>query len=261
QTTLQAVLTTNGHYSFVLMNYGSIASTSRYIQGGYDTISSSHHFTIPGSFSRNATGPNSAFRLGSNVNVPGRWAFRVDHGSIGCNFSGQSVQLGDSFWSDSTCAQKCTCTRAGLQCSNNPCSFSQICRPAAFQYSCQTVQRQTCTVSGDPHYYTFDNSAFHFQGTCTYVLSEQCQNGLPYYRVEGKNEHQGSTRVSWTVLVKVFVYDENIELVKGHQGQAKVNGSFVSTPFSLRNGSIQVYQSGFSVTVSTDFGLMVSYDK
>uniref|UniRef100_A0A3B5KT40 VWFD domain-containing protein n=1 Tax=Xiphophorus couchianus TaxID=32473 RepID=A0A3B5KT40_9TELE len=173
----------------------------------------------------------------------------------------QPVQLGDSFWSDSTCAQKCICTTAGLQCSNNPCSFSQICRPAAFQYSCQTVQRQTCTVSGDPHYYTFDNSVFHFQGTCTYVLSEQSQNGLPYYRVEGKNGHQGSTRVSWTVLVKVFVYDENIELVKGHQSQAKVNGSFVSTPFFLRNGSIQVYQSGFSVIVSTDFGLMVSYDR
>ncbi|XP_016520669.1 alpha-tectorin-like, partial [Poecilia formosa] len=261
QTTFQAVLTTDGHYSFVLMNYGSIASTSRSVQAGYDTINSPHHFTIPGSFSSIATGPNSAFSLNSNVNVPGRWAFRVDHGSRGCTFNGQPVQLGDSFWSDSTCAQKCTCTSAGLQCSSNPCSFSQICRPAAFQYSCQTVQRRTCTVSGDPHYYTFDNSVFHFQGTCTYVLSEQCQNGLPYYRVEGKNGHQGSTRVSWTQLVKVFVHDETIELVKRDQSQAKVNGSFVTVPFSLRNGSIQVYQSGFSVIVSTDFGLMVSYDK
>uniref|UniRef100_A0A3B5KZ68 NIDO domain-containing protein n=1 Tax=Xiphophorus couchianus TaxID=32473 RepID=A0A3B5KZ68_9TELE len=91
QTTLQAVLTTNGHYSFVLMNYGSIASTSK--SGGYDTISSSHHFTIPGSFSTNATGPNSTFRLGSNVNVPGQWAFRVDHGSIDCNFSGKNTNF------------------------------------------------------------------------------------------------------------------------------------------------------------------------
>uniref|UniRef100_A0A087XJX0 NIDO domain-containing protein n=1 Tax=Poecilia formosa TaxID=48698 RepID=A0A087XJX0_POEFO len=96
QTTFQAVLTTNGQYSFVLMNYGSIASTSRSVQlctfnfqAGYDTINSPHHFTIPGSLSSQATGPNSVFRLGSNVNVPGRWAFRVDHGSIGCNFSGK----------------------------------------------------------------------------------------------------------------------------------------------------------------------------
>nr|XP_054605671.1 alpha-tectorin isoform X1 [Nothobranchius furzeri]XP_054605672.1 alpha-tectorin isoform X1 [Nothobranchius furzeri]XP_054605673.1 alpha-tectorin isoform X1 [Nothobranchius furzeri]XP_054605674.1 alpha-tectorin isoform X1 [Nothobranchius furzeri]XP_054605675.1 alpha-tectorin isoform X1 [Nothobranchius furzeri] len=260
QNTFQAVLTTDGQHSFVLLNYGSIDATTSSIEAGYDTVNSSHHFTIPGSFASNASGSNSIFSLNSNVNVPGRWAFRVDHGSAGCLFDGDSVQLGYSFWSDSTCTQKCTCTRAGLQCSNDPCSFSQICQPANFQFSCQTVQRQTCTVSGDPHYYTFDNKLFHFQGTCTYVLSEQCQYDLPYYRVEGKNEHRGSTHVAWTRLVKVFVYNETIELVKGHHGEAKVNGLFASTPFSLRDDTIQVYESGFSVIVSTDFGLMVSYD-
>uniref|UniRef100_A0AAZ1WZ66 VWFD domain-containing protein n=1 Tax=Oreochromis aureus TaxID=47969 RepID=A0AAZ1WZ66_OREAU len=40
----------------------------------------------------------------------------------------------------------------------------------------------------------------------------------------------------------------------------QVNGNFASTPFSLSNGTVQVYESGFSVVVSTDFGLMVSYD-
>uniref|UniRef100_A0A4W6DXY9 VWFD domain-containing protein n=1 Tax=Lates calcarifer TaxID=8187 RepID=A0A4W6DXY9_LATCA len=91
------------------------------------------------------------------------------------------------------CTQKCTCMSSGLQCVRQPCSFSQICQPSAFQFSCQTVRRGTCTISGDPHYYTFDNTVFHFQGTCTYVLSEQCDGGLSYYRVEGKNEHRGST--------------------------------------------------------------------
>uniref|UniRef100_A0A672F9V1 VWFD domain-containing protein n=1 Tax=Salarias fasciatus TaxID=181472 RepID=A0A672F9V1_SALFA len=174
--------------------------------------------------------------------------------------AGVPVQLGDSFWSDGTCAERCTCTSEGLQCQSQPCSFSQICRPAAFQFSCQTIQRRTCTIVGDPHYYTFDNQVFHFQGTCTYVLSEQCGSALPYYRVEGKNEHRGSTRVSWVRLVKVFVYDEVIELVKGHRGKAKVNGDFVSTPISLNNGTVQVYQSGFFVVINTDFGLEVSYD-
>uniref|UniRef100_A0A8P4KSU1 VWFD domain-containing protein n=1 Tax=Dicentrarchus labrax TaxID=13489 RepID=A0A8P4KSU1_DICLA len=134
-------------------------------------------------------------------------------------FKDEPVQFGDSFWIDSSCAQKCTCTSTGLQCHNQPCSFSQICRTSAFQFSCQTVQRRTCTISGDPHYYTFDGTVFHFQGTCTYVLSEQCGRGLPYYRVEGKNEHRGSTRVSWTRLVKVFVYNETIELLKGRRGE------------------------------------------
>ncbi|CAI5658937.1 unnamed protein product [Oreochromis niloticus] len=260
RTTVQAVLISGGQYSFLLMNYGIIASTTLSIQAGYDTIGSTHYYVLPGSFTSAASGSNSNFRLGSNVNEPGRWAFRTDHGSTGCTFNGELVQLGASFWSDSACAQKCTCTSTGLQCRNQPCSFSQICKPASFQFSCQTVPRGTCTISGDPHYYTFDDTVFHFQGTCTYVLSEQCNSGLPYYRVEGKNEHRGSTRVAWTRLVKVHVYNDTIELVKGRRGQAKVNGNFASTPFSLSNDTVQVYESGFSVFVSTDFGLVVSYD-
>uniref|UniRef100_A0A665WKG4 Si:ch211-39f2.3 n=1 Tax=Echeneis naucrates TaxID=173247 RepID=A0A665WKG4_ECHNA len=173
---------------------------------------------------------------------------------------GDPVQLGDSFWRDSTCAEKCTCTSQGLQCVRQPCSFAQVCRPSSFHHSCQNVPRHSCTISGDPHYRTFDGTLFHFQGTCTYILSEQCRRNLPYYRVEGKNEHRGSTRVSWTRLVKVYVHNETIELVKGRRGEAKVNGNFAATPISLNNGSIQIYESGFSVTISTNFGLVVSYD-
>ncbi|XP_051771674.1 alpha-tectorin-like [Ctenopharyngodon idella] len=168
ETSFQVVLISDGHFSFVLMNYGTIAPTQRYIQAGYDTISSRYHFSVPGSFSNNITN----LTYSSNVNEPGRWAFRTDHGSRGCQFNGIPVQLGDSFWSDATCQQRCTCTSSGLQCSQEPCSYSQACRPASFQYSCQNIQRQTCTISGDPHYYTFDYQIFHFQGTCTYVLSE-----------------------------------------------------------------------------------------
>uniref|UniRef100_A0A3B3CSJ6 NIDO domain-containing protein n=1 Tax=Oryzias melastigma TaxID=30732 RepID=A0A3B3CSJ6_ORYME len=76
--TFQAVLISGGQNSFLLMNYGSIASTTR--NAGYDTINSYYHFTIPGSFSSFATGSNSTFSLGSNVNVTGRWAFQVDSG-------------------------------------------------------------------------------------------------------------------------------------------------------------------------------------
>ncbi|XP_048026223.1 LOW QUALITY PROTEIN: alpha-tectorin-like [Megalobrama amblycephala] len=256
ETSFQVVLISNGYLSFVVMNYGAIAPTQRYVQAGYDTIDSSHHFSITGSLQNDIT----ALPYSSNVNVPGRWAFRTDHGTRGCQFNGFPVQLGDSFWSDVNCQQRCTCTRSGLQCSFETCTYSQACRPAAFQYSCQNIQRQTCTISGDPHYYTFDNQIFHFQGTCTYVLSEACGNGLPYYRIEGKNEHWGSTHVSWTRMVRVFVYNEEIELVKDHHYEAKVNGTFLASPFTLHNGSIQVYQSGFSLVISTDFGLLVTYD-
>ena len=63
-------------------------------QAGYDTAHSPHHLTIPGSFSGNATGNSSVFRLSSNVNVPGRWAFRTDHGRPGCTFNGKTRTRG-----------------------------------------------------------------------------------------------------------------------------------------------------------------------
>ncbi|KAI1896404.1 hypothetical protein AGOR_G00094430 [Albula goreensis] len=255
ETSFQVVLISDGTLSFALMNYGIIEPRGN-VQVGYDTMNSTHHYSNPLSFQHNVTMLSST----SNVNVPGRWAFRLDTGPSGCFFDGFPVQLGDSFWSDNTCQQRCTCTRSGLQCQYQPCSFSQVCRDTAFQYTCQNVQRRTCTIAGDPHYYTFDGRVFHFQGTCTYVLSEECGDGLPYYRVEGKNENRGSTHVSWTRLVRVFVHGEEIEMVKGHHSQAKVNGTFATAPFSLRDGSIQVYQSGFSLAVSTDFGLIVTYD-
>lgn len=158
RTTVQAVLISGGQYTFVLMNYGIIASTTRnvqvktitvmmyiqflwlnmiwklimfyliayikvfpqeiqytvqsqllikfffffylYLQAGYDTINSIYHFTIPGSFSSSATGSNSNFRVGSNVNVPGRWAFRTDHGSRGCTYNGKII-----------CGYLCTITK------------------------------------------------------------------------------------------------------------------------------------------------------
>ncbi|KAM9837943.1 uncharacterized protein ACBR49_018573 [Aulostomus maculatus] len=85
-TTVQAVLISGGQYSFVMMNYGSVASTTENVQAGYDTIGSSHYFSIPGSFSDTATGSNSTFRLSSNVNVPGRWAFQINDGPLGSTY-------------------------------------------------------------------------------------------------------------------------------------------------------------------------------
>uniref|UniRef100_W5LY19 NIDO domain-containing protein n=1 Tax=Lepisosteus oculatus TaxID=7918 RepID=W5LY19_LEPOC len=153
ETTFQVVLISGGTYSFVLMNYGIIAATGRGVEvstsfggvlfiAGYDTRTSDHHFLIPGSFESNITNLMHT----SNVNVLGRWAFHTDSGNTGCMFNGNPVQVGDSFWSDSTCQSKCTCVSSGnLRCQSQPCGFDQVCQVSTFQYSCQTVQRRTCT--------------------------------------------------------------------------------------------------------------------
>ncbi|XP_038143478.1 uncharacterized protein LOC119785109 isoform X3 [Cyprinodon tularosa] len=92
QSTFQAVLASNGNNSFVLMNYNPLAPKEIAVEAGYDTAQSSHHFTIHGSFSNDTVFNSSLLSHGSNVNVPGRWAFHVNNGSRGCSFNGCQAQ-------------------------------------------------------------------------------------------------------------------------------------------------------------------------
>ncbi|XP_058650161.1 uncharacterized protein LOC131551331 isoform X2 [Onychostoma macrolepis] len=78
ETSFQVVLISGRNYSFILMNYGDIAVTGHPVQAGYDTANTMEYFVIPGSINGSSI---SNLRNSSNVNVPGRWAFRVDSGS------------------------------------------------------------------------------------------------------------------------------------------------------------------------------------
>ncbi|XP_056324999.1 homeobox-like protein HDP1 [Danio aesculapii] len=77
ETSFQVVLISGSNYSFILMNYGNIAATGRSVEAGYDTISSTNYFVIPESNSGSSV---SNLNTSSNINVPGRWIFRVDGG-------------------------------------------------------------------------------------------------------------------------------------------------------------------------------------
>uniref|UniRef100_A0A672LEL0 Si:ch73-329n5.2 n=1 Tax=Sinocyclocheilus grahami TaxID=75366 RepID=A0A672LEL0_SINGR len=75
ETSFQVVLNSVSNYSFILMNYGAV--TEHPVQAGYDTVNSTRYFVIPGS---NHGSSISNLRISRNVDVPGRWAFRVDSG-------------------------------------------------------------------------------------------------------------------------------------------------------------------------------------
>ncbi|XP_042624047.1 sushi, nidogen and EGF-like domain-containing protein 1 [Cyprinus carpio] len=77
ETLFQVVLISGSNFSFILMNYGNVAVTGHPVQAGYDAVYSADYFVIPGSNKGNLI-PN--LRSSSNVNFPGRWAFRVDSG-------------------------------------------------------------------------------------------------------------------------------------------------------------------------------------
>ncbi|KAL1264772.1 hypothetical protein QQF64_005127 [Cirrhinus molitorella] len=78
ETSFQVVLISGSDFSFILMIYGDVAITELPVQAGYDTVYSTDYFVINGS---NNGSLISNLRNSSNVNVPSRWAFRVDSGS------------------------------------------------------------------------------------------------------------------------------------------------------------------------------------
>lgn len=77
---------------------------------------------------------------------------------------------------------------------------------------------ESCLVSGDPHYHTFDKHTHHFMGSCTYTLSRLCgpNSSLPFFNVEAANEHRGgNTQVSYVQSVDVDVSGVRVSLGKG----------------------------------------------
>ncbi|XP_067322389.1 IgGFc-binding protein-like [Anolis sagrei] len=120
---------------------------------------------------------------------------------------------------------------------------------------------ESCVVSGNLHYYTFDQQAHHFMGNCTYTLSQPCGPHsllLPTFNVEATNEHRGgNTQVSYVKSVDVDVQGIRITLEKG--GTVKVNGKEGGAPSDLEP-FVQIFPSGFYTVVTTIFGLMVRFD-
>ncbi|NXI88252.1 ZAN protein, partial [Rhipidura dahli] len=182
----------------------------------------------------------------------------------GCWHNGQHYPVGSEFWMDDTCSAKCKCPARGskVQCFNASCPAGLYCGVQNGKPACLEHSYGICHVHGDPHYKTFDKVTHNFMGNCTYTLAKVCSNttSLPYFNVEAKNEHRGSTRVSYVREVMVEVYEQRIVILKQQKSHVLVNNVRQTLPVSAAGGAIMVSRSGRYIVLETNFSLTVSYD-
>ncbi|XP_047199382.1 alpha-tectorin [Hippoglossus stenolepis] len=276
--TFQTVLISDGGAFFTMFNYGEIVWSTGTASGGdpltglggttaqsgFNGGDIGHFFNLPGSRSNEVVNIEQS----TNVNIPGRWFFRVDTELIdpanGCSYNGRFYRRGENFWLSDQCLQRCRCLDIDneVQCQEAPCGQLETCEQQEGAFYCQPTRTSTCVVFGDPHYHTFDGFLYHFQGTCSYLLARPCWEvtGLPFFSVEAKNENRGIASVSWLRDVTVEVYGHRVMLPKGSLGTVQVDGLTKTLPVQLQLGAIRVYQSGVAVALETDFGLLVTYD-
>uniref|UniRef100_A0A3Q2CMV0 Tectorin alpha n=1 Tax=Cyprinodon variegatus TaxID=28743 RepID=A0A3Q2CMV0_CYPVA len=276
--TFQTVLISDGVAFFSMFNYGEITWSTGTASGGdpltglggttaqagFNGGDIGHFFNLPGSRSNDVVNIEQT----TNVNIPGRWFFRVDTELIdpanGCSYNGRFYRRGEIFWISEQCSQRCRCLDINneVQCLEAPCGQFENCEQLEGAFYCQPTRTSTCVVFGDPHYHTFDGFLYHFQGTCSYLLARPCWEmvGLPFFSVEAKNENRGVTSVSWLRDVTVEVYGHRVLIPKGSLGSVQVDGLMKTLPVQLDLGAIKVYQSGVAVALETDFGLLVTYD-
>ncbi|KAM8900426.1 zonadhesin, like isoform 2-T2 [Spinachia spinachia] len=165
-------------------------------------------------------------------------------------------------WYLEGCEQKCECHSGGLiQCHKSSCKpTTESCQLKDGEYECLPLGNGICSVSGDPHYTTFDKHTHHYMGACSYTLSKPCNvsSGSPYFSVDTQNEHRGSSKmVSYVRAVVVNVNGVTAILGKGRTVQ--VNGTVVVPPVTSIDG-VRIYLSGKFVVLETSFGLRVRFD-
>ncbi|XP_023931493.1 fibropellin-1 [Lingula anatina] len=131
-------------------------------------------------------------------------------------------------------------------CVNSPCLNGGSCIDMVADYQCDCLHGFsgrnceihetpcTCFVAGDPHFYSYDGSWIHFQGTCKYRLTKNTNAGLKDFDIFVQNEHRHNiTGVSWVHSVEIHVYGHVIII----GDKVQVDGVIINSLPYLLNGS------------------------
>ncbi|XP_046945500.1 zonadhesin [Lynx rufus] len=186
----------------------------------------------------------------------------VPHSQCGCLEPTVGYFKVGERWFKPGCRRLCTCeSNNKIRCTQWRCQAQEVCRQQDGIYGCHALGAATCTVSGDPHYLTFDGALHHFMGTCSYILTRPCQSRSleNYFIVSATNEFRsGNLEASYVRSVHLHIFNLRISLIKGHK--VMLNGRRVALPVWPAQGRVSIRPSGSFILLYTDFGLQIRYD-
>nr|XP_014351812.1 PREDICTED: kielin/chordin-like protein [Latimeria chalumnae] len=178
------------------------------------------------------------------------------HPNVSCLYQGQQYQSNEH-WEVDECTT-CTCVSGEVHCQAERCpqvSCASDETPALIPGMCcpHCIPRPaTCTAFGDPHYRTFDGKMIHFQGSCTYVLAEDCEGGD--FSIQVTNDDRGRKGVSWTKEATVLIGDVVVQLLQ--DWVVMVDYQTVRLPF-LKEPYIYIERKTNTILLNTNIGVKV----
>ena len=124
------------------------------------------------------------------------------------------------------------------------------------------------TVSGDPHYQSFDGRNMAYQGKCAYTITKVCDQfkneaNLQYFEISARNEAREETgpNVTWTKDIWIEFqtgFNYKLEIRKGRIPY--VNGQLVELPYSDDSAVFTIAQAGRFIQIQTIFNVRLMFD-